>query len=566
MHLATEVRGNVVAADTLVEALVTCGEMERLELFVYPWFRNATAAQVQSYRAGKSIAMSVSVNSLSDLVARGLEQYRLTAWFNPLPMTKDGIHLSQRIRKLCGGRVYPITMLTHGLSSHYMLYDYYLRILLEPTYACDSLVCTSRASLEAARKIFMHVEENFNREFGTRIKNACRLDLIPLCVNTVELCPADKTKIRRQLKLPNHAIIILVLGRLSPLKADLLPFMRVFASLIKDNPKRTILWLIAGSEEAGYTGILNEQARNLGISDNIKILLDVSDEAKRLLLQAADIFFGPADSVQESFGLTPIEAMACGLPQVVADWSGYRDTVSHGETGFLIPTYWMNCYRDLEGRGAILPVEFDHLSLGQSVAIDLAEARERLQALVQDDALRREMGRCSRNRAVALYGYDAIVKRYEELWTELAAVAGHLNPKPTSLSFDQPLYYDFFSHYASTPVSDDVQICLTALGKEMADSDRLLPGHPSFLSSLNILNEDIVKLLLRRTESNPVGPPHVSRRRGVRIGDLTQFVAEDIGCHSDYVRRHVMWLMKYGWISPIEARMQEASDRKDSFA
>ena len=45
-----------------------------------------------------------------------------------------------------------------------------------------------------------------------------------------------------------------------------------------------------------------------------------------------------SDNMQETFGLTPIEAMAAGLPSVVSDWDGYRDTVQHREHGFRIPT------------------------------------------------------------------------------------------------------------------------------------------------------------------------------------------------------------------------------------
>ena len=45
-----------------------------------------------------------------------------------------------------------------------------------------------------------------------------------------------------------------------------------------------------------------------------------------------------SDNIQETFGLTPVEAMAAGLPCVVSDWNGYKDTVADGETGFRIPT------------------------------------------------------------------------------------------------------------------------------------------------------------------------------------------------------------------------------------
>lgn len=41
---------------------------------------------------------------------------------------------------------------------------------------------------------------------------------------------------------------------------------------------------------------------------------------------------------QETFGQAPIEPMAAGLPVVVTDWDGRRDTVRHGEDGILVPT------------------------------------------------------------------------------------------------------------------------------------------------------------------------------------------------------------------------------------
>src|SRR3546814_3034291 len=54
---------------------------------------------------------------------------------------------------------------------------------------------------------------------------------------------------------------------------------------------------------------------------------------------AADVFVSLSDNIQESFGITPVEAMAAGLPCIVSDWDGYRDTVVDGETGILVPTW-----------------------------------------------------------------------------------------------------------------------------------------------------------------------------------------------------------------------------------
>lgn len=40
----------------------------------------------------------------------------------------------------------------------------------------------------------------------------------------------------------------------------------------------------------------------------------------------SDIFTFPIDNVQEPFGLSPIEAMAAGLPVIASDWDGLRET------------------------------------------------------------------------------------------------------------------------------------------------------------------------------------------------------------------------------------------------
>ena len=55
---------------------------------------------------------------------------------------------------------------------------------------------------------------------------------------------------------------------------------------------------------------------------------------RKLAWSSADIFSSLSDNIQETFGITPIEAMASGLPVVVSDWDGYRDSVRHGVDGY----------------------------------------------------------------------------------------------------------------------------------------------------------------------------------------------------------------------------------------
>ena len=59
---------------------------------------------------------------------------------------------------------------------------------------------------------------------------------------------------------------------------------------------------------------------------------------RKIAWSSADIFSSLSDNFQETFGITPIEAMASGLPVVVSDWDGYRDSVRHGVEGYLVPT------------------------------------------------------------------------------------------------------------------------------------------------------------------------------------------------------------------------------------
>ena len=94
---------------------------------------------------------------------------------------------------------------------------------------------------------------------------------------------------------------------------------------------------------------------------------DITDRPE--LYNAADVFTSPIDNLQETFGLTPLEAMSCGVPQVVSDWDGYKDTVEDGITGFRIPVYWTDCQDDLASRDCF-PVDrrlrrllYQHLSV-----------------------------------------------------------------------------------------------------------------------------------------------------------------------------------------------------------
>ena len=53
------------------------------------------------------------------------------------------------------------------------------------------------------------------------------------------------------------------------------------------------------------------------------------------LFFCADLFLLPSE--QESFGLTALEAMNCGVPVIATDVGGLPEVITHGETGYLFP-------------------------------------------------------------------------------------------------------------------------------------------------------------------------------------------------------------------------------------
>lgn len=541
-HLA--VRGNLVAIDYVTEAIFRYGTISRYELFVEPPFLDAAQAFRNLRKPGESGDHPIHINSLTDLPG-GIDKYALTAFFNPSGSFPQPLIM----RNQFGSRLYPVTTLTHGFSLHSMLYDGFLRLLLEGTYPCDSLICTSRAARAAMANILEQVAEQFNRKFRAGIRYSGRLDLIPLCVDTEKFRPQEKAPLRKKLKLPKEAVILLYMGYVSVLKADLLPLLHVFRRLVEQNPGRQVLLVIAGTRDSQYVKTLEQCVKEFSLSKHVRLIDSPPDQTKYALMASADVFLSPGDSLQESFGITPIEAMACGIPQVVADWDGYRDTVSHGETGFLVPTYWTKCDSDLADTGHLLGWEYDHLSLGQSVAIDVEALQSYLQMLIEDGQLRQAMAERSRKRAEALFSFPSVAKRYEELWSELSLLAHGLSRVKTGVNFGAARYFDCFRGHASAGLTDDSRLHLTALGQEMSDASLRLLLHPK-VSAVKAIDFDLVRSALDELKASCSSNGNRKPAAGLRFGELTESLLKNRAFHPDYVRRNLMWLMKHGLVKP----------------
>lgn len=90
---------------------------------------------------------------------------------------------------------------------------------------------------------------------------------------------------------------------------------------------------IAGSGEDRPR--LEQLARRLGVGEAVRFLGFVTEDEKLRLLRTcwANLFPSP----KEGWGITVIEAAACGTPSIASDSPGLRDSVRAGVTGHLVP-------------------------------------------------------------------------------------------------------------------------------------------------------------------------------------------------------------------------------------
>lgn len=124
--------------------------------------------------------------------------------------------------------------------------------------------------------------------------------------------------------------IVLYLGRLKAYKS-INVLILAFKNVIEHNSLARLIIAGSGEEEGNLKRLVGE----LGLDDKVFFAGKVSEQEKIRLLQEAWVAVNP--SFMEGWGITTIEANACGTPMVAADVPGLRDSVRNPETGYLVP-------------------------------------------------------------------------------------------------------------------------------------------------------------------------------------------------------------------------------------
>mgnify|MGYP003956179369 CR=1 FL=1 len=138
--------------------------------------------------------------------------------------------------------------------------------------------------------------------------------------------PSDnKHSLRQQLHLPTNKTLMLLVTRINPyLKMDITPLLRQLPTLIKQVPDLT-LCIVGNIQNKHYHEQLVHFITELNIEDHVHWVTE--PEQMHTYYQCADFFVSLSDAPGETFGLTIMEAMACGLPVIINDYAGYKKKV-----------------------------------------------------------------------------------------------------------------------------------------------------------------------------------------------------------------------------------------------
>ena len=159
--------------------------------------------------------------------------------------------------------------------------------------------------------------------------------------------------------------------------------VHVFAAAIKGGVDGVLVMVGEGPTQR----LARDLAEKLGVSARVKFLGNQMDGPA--IMGCGDVFLFPSEV--ESFGLAPLEAMACEMPVIASDSGGIPEVVRHNVDGFLAPVG-------------------DVQSMGEYAV-----------RLGRDPELRAQMGAEGRRRAVEVFSPDHAVDQYEALYREVAA-------------------------------------------------------------------------------------------------------------------------------------------------
>lgn len=266
------------------------------------------------------------------------------------------------------------------------------RFHLSPTSAAVRLLIGSRNALLRRADAFIAISREIAGELRAHGVPGERIHQLPNGVDTGKFRPtgsSERASLRRRLGLPGGPVAIYT-GRLVSYKG--LPLLlRVWCDLRRSGTPGTLVLVGSGGADIhACEKDLREYVAREGLHNSVVFAGEVENVDD--YLRASDAFVFPTEN--EAFGVSLIEAMACGLPSVATSVGGIPDFLIDGQNGLLVEP---GSFAQLRDRLAML------LAGGDGVAA---------------------LGYAARETAVARFSVDAVVDGYVRVFESL------LEPRP----------------------------------------------------------------------------------------------------------------------------------------
>lgn len=531
------------------------------ESFLRGFFAHADVAEFVSIAHGQGDHAAFAGVARSAGVTKPLRAVRLDSAAAMRPV--EVLHYPAPIpplecwrRSVHGAAAWAISGITHTTATRNVMQAIF-DLRSAPQMPWDALICTSNAVQASMRRLMELAEAHLaDRYPGATLPARPLLPMIPLGIACDDFLPdaALGTAMRARIGAGPGDVVAVTIARMTPdEKFDPMPLflaMEQASSEVRAFGGGKLHLVFCGQfREAGWAEIYAKAAARLMPSCGYHVLDGANPDDRKGTLSGGDIFVFPIDSLQETFGLAPIEAMAAGLPVIVTDWDGMKDTVT-ADVGFRVPTELpragLSTYvtqRYLGGTDAYV----QYLSqMSAMTSFDVGAFARALVTLATDADLRAQMGAMGQARARALYDWKAVIPQFQALWAEQAAMLAHarkmggpaIAPRDPTLVPVGPAVEEMFAAYPTTRAPATRRLRAVATGSRPGLRETF--DLRNYASRRRLLDDParIEAILKAFTAAGQAGATEVE------VSATLRYPVASVG-------RAVLWLLKYNFLVEI---------------